>query len=36
VNGIEDLFAATGLPGLRREDLNGAPVAGRYVRAILT
>ena len=36
VTGLEDLFTATGLPGLRRQDLNGAPVAGRYVRAILT
>lgn len=35
VNGIKDLFAATGLPGLRRQDLDGAPVAGRYVRALL-
>ena len=36
VTGIAELFTATGLPGLRRQDLNGAPVAGRYVRAILT
>ncbi len=35
VTEIEKLFTATGLPGLRRQDLNGAPVAGRYVRAIL-
>lgn len=32
---LADLFAATGLPGLRREDLAGAPVAGRYVSATL-
>lgn len=30
---LVDLFAATGLPGLRRGDLGGAPVAGRYVSA---
>jgi methyltransferase (TIGR00027 family) len=36
VTRLEELFTATGLPGLRREDLNSAPVAGRYVRAILT
>jgi methyltransferase (TIGR00027 family) len=36
VTSLGELFTATGLPGLRREDLNGAPVAGRYVRAILT
>ena len=36
VTGLGDLFTATGLPGLRRQDLDGAPVAGRYVRAILT
>ncbi len=35
VTEIEKLFAATGLPGLRRQDLNGAPVAGRYLHAIL-
>jgi len=35
VTEIQKLFTATGLPGLRRQDLNGAPVAGRYVRAIL-
>jgi methyltransferase (TIGR00027 family) len=35
VTGIAELFTATGLPGLRRQDLNGAPVAGCYVRAIL-
>ena len=33
--GIEKLSTATGLPSLRRQDLKGAPVAGRYVRAIL-
>ncbi|UMB69044.1 SAM-dependent methyltransferase [Mycobacterium paraterrae] len=35
VTEIHKLFTMTGLPGLRRQDLNGAPVAGRYVRAIL-
>jgi methyltransferase (TIGR00027 family) len=30
---LADLFAATGLPGLRRGDLGSAPVAGRYVSA---
>jgi methyltransferase (TIGR00027 family) len=30
---LADLFVATGLPGLRREDLGGAPIAGRYVSA---
>jgi methyltransferase (TIGR00027 family) len=30
---LADLFAATGLPGLRRQDLGSAPVAGRYVSA---
>jgi methyltransferase (TIGR00027 family) len=30
---LADLFNATGLPGLRRQDLAGAPVAGRYVSA---
>jgi methyltransferase (TIGR00027 family) len=35
VTGLEKLFTATGLPGLRRQDLNGAPVAGRYIRAVL-
>lgn len=35
VTEIQKLFTATGLPGLRRQDLKGAPVAGRYVRAIL-
>jgi methyltransferase (TIGR00027 family) len=33
--GLEKLFTATGLPGLRRQDLKGVPVAGRYVRAVL-
>jgi methyltransferase (TIGR00027 family) len=33
---LADLFAATGLPGLRRQDLGSAPVAGRYVSATLT
>jgi methyltransferase (TIGR00027 family) len=32
---IHKLLAATGLPGLRRQDLNGVPLAGRYVRAML-
>ena len=36
VSSLGELFAATGLPGLRREDLNDAPVAGCYVRAVLT
>ncbi len=35
VTEIQKLFTVTGLPGLRRQDLNGAPVAGRYVRAVL-
>jgi O-methyltransferase involved in polyketide biosynthesis len=35
VTGLEKLFTATGLPGLRRQDLEGVPVAGRYVRAVL-
>jgi methyltransferase (TIGR00027 family) len=35
VTEIQKLFTATGLPGLRRQDLNRVPVAGRYVRAIL-
>jgi len=35
VTEIQKLFTMTGLPGLRRQDLDGAPVAGRYVRAIL-
>jgi methyltransferase (TIGR00027 family) len=30
---LADLFAVTGLPGLRRGDLGSAPVAGRYVTA---
>ncbi len=33
---LVELFTATGLPGLRRQDLAGAPVAGRYVSATLT
>ena len=33
---LPDLFTATGLPGLRRQDLGAAPVAGRYVSATLT
>jgi methyltransferase (TIGR00027 family) len=32
---LPDLFTATGLTGLRRQDLAGAPVAGRYVSATL-
>jgi methyltransferase (TIGR00027 family) len=36
VTDLADLFIATGLPGLRRQDLGGAPVAGRYVSATLT
>lgn len=36
VTELENLFTATGLPGLRRQDLKGVPVAGRYVRAFLT
>jgi methyltransferase (TIGR00027 family) len=36
VTDLADLFMATGLPGLRRQDLGGAPVAGRYVSAMLT
>jgi methyltransferase (TIGR00027 family) len=35
VTDLVDLFNATGLPGLRRQDLAGAPVAGRYVSATL-
>jgi methyltransferase (TIGR00027 family) len=39
VTDLADLFIATGLPGLRpglrRQDLGGAPVAGRYVSATL-
>lgn len=34
VTDLHKLFSLTGLPGLRRQDLNGAPVAGRYVRAV--
>jgi len=33
---LADLFTATGLPGLRRQDLGGAPIAGGYVSATLT
>ena len=36
VTELQKLFTATGLPGLRRQDLKGAPVAGRYVRAVFT
>jgi hypothetical protein len=36
VTELQKLFPATGLPGLRRRDLKGAPVAGRYVRAVFT
>jgi methyltransferase (TIGR00027 family) len=36
VRGISELFTATGLPSLRRQDFNRAPVAGRYVTAMLT
>jgi methyltransferase (TIGR00027 family) len=36
VTDLADLFTATGLPGLRRQDLGEAPVAGRYVSATLT
>jgi methyltransferase (TIGR00027 family) len=36
VTDLADLFTATGLPGLRRQDLGGAPIAGRYVSATLT
>jgi methyltransferase (TIGR00027 family) len=36
VRGIAELFTATGLPSLRRQDFNRAPVAGRYVTAMLT
>jgi methyltransferase (TIGR00027 family) len=32
---LAGLFAATGLPGLRREGFGSAPVAGRYVTATL-
>ncbi|MGA8543881.1 MAG: class I SAM-dependent methyltransferase [Mycobacterium sp.] len=35
VSELSDLFTATGLPGLRRQDLGEAPVAGRYVSATL-
>ena len=36
VTELQKLFTATGLPGLRRQDLKGVPVAGRYVRAVFT
>ena len=36
VTELAELFTATGLPGLRRQDLAAAPVAGRYVSATLT
>lgn len=36
VTDLADLLTATGLPGLRREDLGAAPVAGSYVTATLT
>ena len=36
VTGLRELFTATGLPGLRRQDLSAVPVAGRYVTAALT
>ena len=36
VTGLRELFTATGLPGLRRQDLAAVPVAGRYVTAALT
>jgi methyltransferase (TIGR00027 family) len=35
VTDLVDPFIAAGLPGLRREDLGEAPVAGRYVTATL-
>ncbi len=35
VSDLSDLFTATGLPGLRRQDLGEAPVAGGYVSATL-
>jgi methyltransferase (TIGR00027 family) len=35
VTDLADLFTATGLTGLRRQDLGAAPVAGRYVSATL-
>jgi hypothetical protein len=35
VTDLPDLFTATGLAGLRRQDLGAAPVAGRYVSATL-
>jgi methyltransferase (TIGR00027 family) len=35
VTDLPELFNVTGLPGLRRQDLAGAPVAGRYVSATL-
>ena len=36
VTELQTLFTATGLPGLRRQDLKRAPVADRYVRAVFT
>jgi hypothetical protein len=36
VTELQELFTATGLPGLRGQDFKGAPVAGRYVRAVFT
>jgi methyltransferase (TIGR00027 family) len=36
VTDLADLFTATGLPGLRRQNLSGAPVAGGYITATLT
>ncbi|WP_343709261.1 class I SAM-dependent methyltransferase [Mycobacterium sp.] len=35
VTDLHKLFTLTGLPGLRRQNLNGAPVAGHYVCAVL-
>jgi methyltransferase (TIGR00027 family) len=35
VTDLADPFSAAGLPGLRHDDLGEAPVAGRYVSAIL-
>jgi methyltransferase (TIGR00027 family) len=36
VTELPELFTATGLTGLRRQDLGRAPVAGRYVTAMLS
>jgi methyltransferase (TIGR00027 family) len=36
VTDLRDLFTVAGLPGLRRQDLAAAPVAGRYVTATLS